>query len=89
MEPIQGSTVIVKDDNLPRSSWKLGKILQLIPGRDSEILSAEVQLAGHYFITRSVNHLYPLQLPEKVNEPAKGLNETDVPVKENSISRQY
>ena len=26
-EPMEGNIMIVKDDNLPRSSWKLGKVI--------------------------------------------------------------
>ena len=35
MEPKKGSIVIVKDKSLPRSNWKVGKILRLIPSSDS------------------------------------------------------
>ena len=80
--------MIVKDDNLPRSSWKLGKILRLITSRDAKIRSAEVQLAGNNIITRAINHLYLLELPEKVDELVKGVDETDIPVNDNSTSRQ-
>ena len=60
-EPKVGNTVIVKDGNVPRSVWKLGKILRLIPSRDSRIRSAEIQL-GQSVISRPINHLYPLEL---------------------------
>ena len=45
-EPTEGSIVIIKDDNLPRSNWRIGKILRLIVSRDSKIRSAEIQLPG-------------------------------------------
>ena len=35
-EPTEGSIIIVKDDNLPRDNWRLGKILRLITSRDSK-----------------------------------------------------
>ena len=61
-EPKVGSIVVVKDGNVPRSSWKLGKILRLIPSRDSRIRSAEIQL-GQSVGSIPINHLYPLELP--------------------------
>ena len=76
----------MKDDNLPRSSWKFGKIVRLIISRDSKIRSAEVQLPGHSIITRSISHLYPMELPEKADKSVEGLDETDV--REKSVSEQ-
>lgn len=61
-EPIEGSIVIVKDDNLPRSAWKIGQIIRLITSRDFKIRSAEVQLPSQNIISRPINHLYPLEL---------------------------
>ena len=60
-EPSEGSIIIVKDDNIPRSNWRIGKILRLIASRDSKIRSAEIQLPGNV-MTRPLNHLYPLEI---------------------------
>ena len=67
-EPIEGSIVIVKDDKLPQSAWKLGKIIRLITSRDTKIRTAEVQLPSQIIISRSINHLYPLELPVKCSD---------------------
>ena len=69
--PREGEVVLVKDDNLPRSNWKLGKIIRLIQGRDGRIRSAEVLLPGRTVISRAINYLYPLELPiceEKIKD---------------------
>ena len=58
-----GDVVLVKDDNLPRAAWKLGKILDLVQGRDGKVRSAEVLLPGHTRISRAINCLYPLEMP--------------------------
>ena len=72
-EPTVGSIIIVRDDNLPRSNWRIGKILRLIVSRDSKIRSAEIQLPGNVIIARPVNwHLYPLEVPDN------SVTETDV-----------
>ena len=61
--PKTGDVVLVKDENLPRAAWKLGKILNLIQGRDGKVRSAEVMLSGYTKISRAINHLYPLEMP--------------------------
>jgi len=35
--PEEGDVVLVKDDNLPRSSWKLGRILYIISRKDGKV----------------------------------------------------
>ena len=64
MEPKKGSIVIVKDKSLPRSNWKVAKILRLIPSSDSRIRSAEIQLPGESVISQAIDHLYPLELSQ-------------------------
>ena len=101
-EPIEGSIVIVKDDNLPQSAWKLGKIIRLITSRDAKIRTAEVQLPSQTIISRAINHLYPLELPVKSSgkkilenvadkEPLKDLNKdsssTDTFSNQGSVSK--
>ena len=61
--PKEGDVVLVKDDNMARSRWKLGKILHLRAGLDGEVRSAEILLPNRMVITRAVNFLYPLELP--------------------------
>ena len=60
MEPKEGSIVIVKDNNLHRSTWKLGR---LIPSSDSRVRSAEILLPGQSIISQAINHLFPLETP--------------------------
>ena len=58
--PVIGDVVLIKED-LPRGSWKLGKIVQLIPSRDKEVRAAKVQLASKKIFSRALNQLYPLE----------------------------
>ena len=62
-ESKEGDIVIVKENNLPRSNWKLGKIIHLVLGRDSKVQSAEILLPSRTVISRAINYLYPLELP--------------------------
>ena len=61
-EPKEGEIVIIKEDDVPRSSSKLGKIMRLIPSRDYKIQSAEIQLPSKGIVKRAVNYFYPLEL---------------------------
>ena len=61
--PKKGDIVLMKDDNMARSSWKLGKIQHLRTGLDGEIRSAEILLPNRMTIVRAINFLYPLELP--------------------------
>ena len=69
-EPTEADIIIVKEDNMSRSSWKLGKIMHLIPGRDLKVQSTEIQLPSRTTISRYINYLYPLEILvcEKLNE---------------------
>ena len=61
--PKEGDIVLVKDDNMARSSWKLVKIQHLRIGLDGEIRSAEILLPNCLTVVRAINFLYPLELP--------------------------
>lgn len=62
LEP--GSTVIIKDDRLPRPLWKLGVIISCRNGRDGYPRSYTVRLATGHTTNRAPQHLYPLELQE-------------------------
>ena len=48
-------------DQLPRSRWKLGKIICLFPGSDGVVRAAKVKCQGAE-LKRSIERLYPLEL---------------------------
>ena len=54
-------------DNLPRGKWKIGKILELIKGRDQAIRSAKVLISPNKVFHRALNLLYPIECPEEQN----------------------
>ena len=73
-EPKEGEIVIIKEDDVPRSSWKLGKIMRLMPSRDYKIRSAEIQLPSKSIVKRAVNYLYSFELQGQVSKKSnKGL----------------
>ena len=55
--------VVVHDENLPRGFWKLGRINEVIPGRDGEVRGAVVRLSsGRGILRRPSQLLYPLEV---------------------------
>ena len=53
-----GDVVLIKDD-LPRGSWRLGRIQELIKSRDGHIRSARVCLPTGKIIGRPLSILFP------------------------------
>ena len=97
--PKKGEVVLIKDDNLPRSSWRMGILLNLIQGLDGRVRSAEVLLPGKKIISRAINCLYPLELPTCGKETEDNILETstqnqgvkdqiDIKQKQNSSNSQ-
>ena len=62
-QPKIGEIVIIKDDNLPRRTWKLGRIKSHIFSKDNQIRAVKVQLPNKNILDRAINHLYPLEIP--------------------------
>lgn len=54
-----GVVVLLKEDNTPPQSWKLGKIVAVYPGADSTVRVADVQTATGLY-RRPVSKLAPL-----------------------------
>ena len=60
MTPHIGDVVLIKED-LPRGSWRLGKIVELISGSDKQVRSAKVRLPSKTVLHRALNQLCPLE----------------------------
>ena len=60
-----GEMVLVKEDNVKRSNWKMGVIIQLITGKDGIARGAKVRIGHkgkHQILTRSLQCLFPLEI---------------------------
>ncbi len=60
--PQEGDVVQVQSEGTSRSEWKLGRIFQIIQGRDEKIRSAEVKMPNGKVLTRPINFLHPLEV---------------------------
>ena len=56
-----GDVVLIKEDNLPRGSWRLGRIEELIKSRDGLIRSAKVLLSSNKVVGRPLSLLFPVE----------------------------
>ncbi len=59
--PKIGEVVLIWQEYQPRGTWRMGRILELIPSEDGKIRSAKVQLPDKKTLKRSVTQLYPLE----------------------------
>ena len=57
--------VVLIKDNLPRDSWSMGRIQELIKSRDWQCRSARVLLASNKVIGRPLSLLYPIECQAK------------------------
>ena len=61
-----GEVVIVHDERLPRGLWKLGRIQEVMKGRDGQVRGATVRMANRdrqqVLLHRPIQLLYPLEV---------------------------
>ena len=60
-----GEVVLVHEDNVKRSNWKMGKVEELIVGKDKEVRGVKLRIITKgkpIFVNRPVQKLYPLQV---------------------------
>ena len=57
-----GDIVVIRDEKMPRQQWRLGRVIELIIGRDKRVRAAKV-LVGKtgVILDRPINLLYPLE----------------------------
>uniref|UniRef100_A0AC35ET50 Integrase catalytic domain-containing protein n=1 Tax=Panagrolaimus sp. PS1159 TaxID=55785 RepID=A0AC35ET50_9BILA len=59
--PEVGEVVLIDDDEVPRGSWRLGKVVQVNESRDGKVRAVVVQTSNGNLLNRSPAHLYPLE----------------------------
>ncbi|KAH7703058.1 Pao retrotransposon peptidase family protein [Aphelenchoides avenae] len=70
--PQLGDIVLVFDDTVPRSCWKLARIIGLVKDSADQVPTARILFANRYEAHRAINHLYPLELPaQDVDDPTQ------------------
>lgn len=56
--------VLVHDDNLPRSSWKLARVVTLIKSKDDQVRGAIVRTPHSRTLERPINKVFPIEFCE-------------------------
>ena len=59
-----GDVILIKDD-LPRGSWRMGRIQDLITSRDGQKRSAKSLLPSKKILGRPLSLLYPIECQRK------------------------
>ena len=76
LSPSTGDVVLVKDD-LPRGTWRLGKVVDVHTSADGEIRSATIRTPERRTLRRPVSHLFPVECGiHQVNPPTTPLPAT-------------
>ena len=71
-----GEVVLVHEDNVKRSQWKMAKVLEHITGRDGEVRGAKLKLISKgkaVYMNRAVQKLFPLEVCSVEGEPQRNL----------------
>lgn len=74
----EGDVVLVHEDNVKRSNWKMGKVVGLITGKDGEVRGAKLKLITKgkaIFVNRALQKLYPLEVCSVTTECQNQTNE--------------
>ena len=60
-----GDVVLVKEDNIKRNCWKMGKVEELVVGKDGVVRGAKVKVFSKgkpVYLSRPVQKLYPVEV---------------------------
>ena len=70
IDPIVGDIVLIEDDKLKRSQWRIGRITELFISKDGKIRNAEVIMKDKGTrLRRSINLLYPIVQRKEPEKP--------------------
>ncbi|CAB4013162.1 Hypothetical predicted protein [Paramuricea clavata] len=64
----QGDIVVVHEDKIPRQLWKVGRVDDLMRGRDGNVRAATIRTSSGgrvQQLQRPIQRLYPIEIPTK------------------------
>lgn len=71
-EPRKEEIVLLKEEELPRGEWRMGRIVGLPKSKDNAVRIAEVQISTRRIIRRPINLLIPLEVEENRKKSLTG-----------------
>ncbi|XP_060756589.1 uncharacterized protein LOC132867628 [Neoarius graeffei] len=57
-----GDVILIGEDNMPRQTWKMGRIVELFSGRDGLVRSCTVRTSTGSLLRRPIQLIYPLEI---------------------------
>lgn len=75
--PKISETVQIRSDG-SRAHWKVGKIAELIKGSDGQVRVARIKVPSGETFTRSIGHLFPLEVEEQNTVPLPNQNDPTI-----------
>ncbi|CAJ0588968.1 unnamed protein product [Cylicocyclus nassatus] len=63
--PRVGDILIIREQDVPRSTWFLGLILQLHTSSDGQVRLARIRTGKRHILDRTINHLVPHEISAK------------------------
>ena len=88
--PKIGDIVQIKD-SLPRGTWRMGRIVEMIRSSDGEERAARVMMPNRNILQRSIIHLYPIECNDAEPNKENGdnlLNHNNLKVKHDEKTTQ-
>ena len=82
-----GQLVLLRQDNVRRLFWPLGRVIKLYPGRDHIIRAVDVKLQDGTILKRSVqmlHHVETFEADDIIDGDAESSNDTPYHVRNNS-----
>ena len=73
----EGNVVLVHEDHVKRSNWKMGKVVEQIVGKDGVVRGAKLRMITKgkpIIVNRAVQKLYPLEVSSAVKEVRENEN---------------
>ena len=71
--------------NTPKRSWKIGRIMELIKSRDREERAAKVLLQSRNTLQRSLYQLFPLECDERIDNSDKNMQRERTPIDKSNL----
>ena len=71
--------------NTPKRSWKIGRIMELIKSRDREERAAKVLLQSRNTLQRYLYQLFPLECDERIDNSDKNMQRERTPIDKSNL----
>ena len=83
------AVVLIKDDEpAPRTQWRMGRVLQLVKGRDGKVRGAKLKVLSKAWKPSSVHRPVQRLIPFEIQEKSVVNDENEVNTEEDSVNEE-